>query len=92
MWEWVLGRWVDFNRCDFGGQRHGQWMQQRGSGGATTWVVGVAARVWFLTVDCGVFFIFLVVLMINYGLLVVVVVVVVSGVCSIAVVVIVVLE
>ena len=33
-------------------------MQWRGSGGATTWVVGVAARVWFLTVDCGVFFFF----------------------------------
>ena len=43
MWEWVLGRWVDFNRCDFGGQRHGQWMQQRGSGGATTWAIGAAA-------------------------------------------------
>ena len=34
---------VDFNKCDFGGQRHGQWMQQRGSGGATTWAVGAAA-------------------------------------------------
>ena len=65
-------------------------IQWRGSGGATTWVVGVAAWVWFLTVVCGVFFFFfLVVLMVDYGLLVVVVV---SGVCSIAVVVIVVLE
>ena len=33
-------------------------MQWRGSGGATTWVVGVAAWVWFLTVDCSVFFFF----------------------------------
>ena len=55
MWEWVLGRWVDFNRCDFGGQRRGQWMQWHGSG-ATTWAVGVVAWVWFLTVGCGVFF------------------------------------
>ena len=40
---WVGGWWwVDFNRCDFGGQRRGQWMQQRGSGGATTWAVGAA--------------------------------------------------
>ena len=24
---WVSGwQWVDFNRCDFGGKRHGQWM------------------------------------------------------------------
>ena len=38
-------QWVDFNRCDFGGQWHGQWMQQRGSGGATTWAVGAAAWV-----------------------------------------------
>ena len=58
MWEWVLGRWVDFNRCDFGGQRHGQWMQQRGSGGATTWAIGATAWVCFLTVSCGVFFFF----------------------------------
>ena len=68
-------------------------MQWRGSGGATTWVVGVAAWVWFLTVVFSVFFFFfLVVLMVDYGLLVVVVVVVVSGVCCIAMVVIVVLE
>ena len=26
---WVGGWWwVDFNRCDFGGQWHGQWMQR----------------------------------------------------------------
>nr|POE58114.1 hypothetical protein CFP56_30407 [Quercus suber] len=34
--------WIDFNRCDFGGQLHGQWMQQHGSGGAATWAVGFA--------------------------------------------------
>ena len=37
--------WVDFNRCDFGGQRRGQQMQRRGSGGATTWAVDAAAWV-----------------------------------------------
>ena len=43
---WVDGWWwVDFNRCDFGGQRGGQWMQQRGSGGATTWAVDATAWV-----------------------------------------------
>ena len=34
--------WVDFNRCDFGGQQRGRWMQRRGSGGAMTWAVGAA--------------------------------------------------
>ena len=62
-------------------------MQWHGSG-ATTWAVGVVAWVWFLTVDCGVFF--FLVLNVDYGLLVVVVVV--SGVCSATVVVIMVLE
>ena len=33
-------------------------MQQRGSGGATTWAVGAAAWVCFLTGGCGVFFFF----------------------------------
>ena len=43
---WVGGwRWVDFNRCDFGGQRRGQWMQRHGSGGAMTSAVGVATWV-----------------------------------------------
>ena len=37
--------WVDFNRYDFGGQGRGQWMQRRGFGGATTWVVGAMAWV-----------------------------------------------
>ena len=56
---WVGGcRWVDFNMCDFGRKRHGLWMQQRGSGGATTWAIGAAAWVCFLTVSCGVFFFF----------------------------------
>ena len=34
--------WVDFNKCDFGGQQRGQWMQWHRFGGATTWVVGAA--------------------------------------------------
>ena len=43
---WIGGWWwVDFNRYDFGGQRRGQWMQRRGFGGATTWVVGAMAWV-----------------------------------------------
>ena len=86
---WVSGwQWVDFNRCDFGGQRHGQWMQRHGSSGATTWAIGAAAWVCFLTVGCGVFFFFFLVLTVDYGLLVVVVLV--SGVCNATVVVIVV--
>ena len=56
---WVSGwQWVDFNRCDFGGQRHGQWMQRHGSSGATTWAIGATAWVWFSTVGCPFFFFF----------------------------------
>ena len=40
---WVGGWWwVDFNRCDFGGQWRGQWMHQHGFGSVTTWAVGAA--------------------------------------------------
>ena len=35
--------WVDFNKCDFGGQQRGQWMQWHRFGGAATWAVGAAA-------------------------------------------------